>query len=102
TAVRPGLGNAVKDNPSRPAIGAAVTVRLPDGRQLVAEVDGGTGFAGKRSPDVHFGLGQADEVSVEVRYRDPRGQLRQEMFSLKAGWHTIRLGWPEEGKGERS
>src|SRR5438270_10563835 len=38
TAVKAGLGHAVQDDPGRPAIGAAVTVRMPDGRKLVAQV----------------------------------------------------------------
>ncbi len=41
----------------RPAIGAAATVFLPDGRRMTAQVDGGNGHSGKRSQDLHFGLG---------------------------------------------
>ena len=43
---------------SRPAIGARVAIRLSDGRSFSAEVDGGNGHSGKRSPDIHVGLGQ--------------------------------------------
>jgi hypothetical protein len=102
TAVKQGLSHPVRDNPSRPAVGAAVSVQLADGRKLVGQVDGGSGFSGKRSPDVHLGLGQATEGTVEVRWRDPEGQPRQETFNLKAGWYTIQLGWPEAEKGGRS
>jgi hypothetical protein len=42
---------------TRPAIGARVAVRLSDGRRFSAEVDGGNGHSGKRSPDIHIGLG---------------------------------------------
>ncbi len=42
---------------SRPAIGARVVVTLADGRSFVREVDGGNGHSGKRSPEIHIGLG---------------------------------------------
>ena len=41
-------GHPRADRPSRPAIGAAVKVHLPDGRRLVSQVDGGSGHSGKR------------------------------------------------------
>jgi hypothetical protein len=83
----------------RPATGAAATVRLPDGRRLVAQVDGGNGHSGKRSPDLHFGLGhlsQVARVEVDLRWRDPDGRVHQQTLSLRAGWHTVLLGWPGE------
>ena len=86
--------------PGRPAIGAAVAIRLPDGRKRVAQVDGGSGYAGKRAPDVHLGLDTIAEAPVEIRWRDPDGNPHEETFQLKAGWHTIRLGWPADRKGE--
>jgi hypothetical protein len=101
TLVKPGVGHPVKDNPGRPAVGAAVAVRLPDGRKRVAQVDGGTGFSGKRAPDIHLGLDTLAEAPVEIRWRDPDGEPHEETFTLKAGWYTIRLGWPADGKGER-
>jgi len=67
---------------------------LPDGQLRVAQADGGSGFAGKRAPDVHLGLGAVAEAPVQVRWRDPDGNRHEETFPLKAGWHTIRLGWP--------
>lgn len=42
---------------SRPALGAHVAIRLSDGRTFNREVDGGNGHSGKRSPDIHVGLG---------------------------------------------
>ncbi|MFM7787540.1 MAG: ASPIC/UnbV domain-containing protein, partial [Microcystis panniformis] len=61
------LNPALSPNPSSekgkmaiPAIGAAVKVSLPDGSQLVAQVDGGNGHSGVRSPVLHFGLGKID------------------------------------------
>ena len=102
TVVKPGLRQAAGDAPGRPAVGAVVTVELPDGGKRVAFSDGGSGFSGKRSPDVHMGLGDLEEVPVTVRWRDPGGRMREEKFRLKAGWHTVRLGWPAEEKGKDS
>ena len=51
------------DSPNRSAVGAVVKVSLPDGRLLVTQVDGGNGHSGKRSPDVHFGLGSVSPPS---------------------------------------
>ena len=52
---------------SRPAIGARVAIRLSDGRSFTSEVDGGNGHSGKRSPDIHFGLGSvAPGTSAEL------------------------------------
>lgn len=79
----------------RPALGATATVILPDGRRLVAQVDGGNGHSGKRSPELFFGLGQlaADTpLQVELRWRDTQGQVRQEIHTLTSGWHTVMLG----------
>ena len=98
TLVEPGVGHPVAEITGRPAIGAVVTVRLPDGRKRVAQMDGGTGYAGKRAPDVHLGLDTITEAPVEIRWRDPDGNPHEETFQLKAGWHTIRLGWPAEDR----
>ena len=79
----------------RPAIGAFVTVHLPDGRPLVAQVDGGNGHSGKRSPDLHFGLGQLSPdqaLRVELRWRDQGGQIHQDTVQLSPGWYTVLLG----------
>jgi enediyne biosynthesis protein E4 len=100
TLAKPGIGHSTEEIPGRPAIGAAVAIRLPDGRKRVAQIDGGTGYAGKRAPDVHLGLDTIAEAPVEIRWRDPDGNPHQETFQLKAGWHTIRLGWPADGKRE--
>lgn len=91
--------------PGVAAIGAAVSVRLPAGHglapflpgltQLVAQVDGGNGHSGKRSPAVRFGLGDwpaERALTVEVRWRDTSGQPRCEVLSLRPGWYTVRLG----------
>ncbi len=77
-----------------PAFGAVATARLPDGRVLVGQVDGGSGHTGAKSPDIHLGLGAlpADSpVEVEVTWRDGGGTLRTESMTLRPGWHTITL-----------
>ncbi|HET6878527.1 MAG TPA: CRTAC1 family protein [Pirellulales bacterium] len=100
TLVEPGIGHTIEEIPGRPAVGAAVTVRMPDGGKRVAQVDAGSGYAGKRAPDVHLGLGKVAEVPVEIRWRDPDGNPHQETFDLKVGWHTIRLAWPADKEKE--
>jgi enediyne biosynthesis protein E4 len=100
TLAVPGIGHPVSEIPGRPAIGAAVAIQLPDGHKRVAQVDGGSGYAGKRAPDVHLGLDLIAEAPVTIRWRDPDGNPHEETFPLKAGWHTIRLGWPADRKSE--
>jgi enediyne biosynthesis protein E4 len=81
--------------PSRPAIGATATVRLPDGRVRIAQVDGGNGHSGKRSPDLHFGLGDVPEtqtVEVDLQWRDSGGAVGRQRVTLTPGWHTVILG----------
>jgi hypothetical protein len=108
TQVRPGrVGLAL---PGVAAVGASVRVRLPAGHglapflprltQLVAEVDGGNGHSGKRSPAVRFGLGALpaqQPLAVEVRWRDAAGQVRCESLALRPGWYTVRLGQSAQG-----
>jgi hypothetical protein len=93
-AVQVRTGHPGADTPGRPAIGATALVHLPDGRRLVGQVDGGCGHSGKRSPDLHFGLGQGggnEPVRVELRWRSPDGQVREHTLHLTPGWHTVRL-----------
>jgi hypothetical protein len=90
-----------KDGPGaalgRPAVGAAVTVYLPDGRRLVGQVDGGSGHSGKRAPTLHFGLGRIaaaasrDLLRVDVRWRDAGGAVRSRTLHLTPGWHRVML-----------
>lgn len=80
---------------ARPAIGASVRVHLPNGQVQVAQVDGGNGHSGARSPELHFGLGQvANNLSlpVELQWRDSGGKVHQESLLLEPGWHTVLLG----------
>ena len=86
-------GHPGVDTHDWPAIGAQATVILPDGRKLVAQVDGGNGHSGKRSPDLHFGLGKTGaEVNVELRWRGTDGHVHQHTLRLPPGWHTVQLG----------
>jgi hypothetical protein len=92
TAIRDGhLAGGV---PGYPAVGARVTVYLPDGRRLTQQVDGGNGHSGKNSPDLHFGLGKAGKGSLRVAFdwRDRHGTIRHQEASLAPGWHTVLLG----------
>jgi hypothetical protein len=88
-------GHPPAGRPSRPAIGAAVTVHLPDGRRRVSQVDGGSGHSGKRAPDIHLGLGDVEAgvlLNVDVRWRGADGKLRSRTLQVTPGWHTVRLG----------
>jgi hypothetical protein len=92
-------GHPRADRPSRPAIGAAVTVHLPDGRRLVSQVDGGSGHSGKRSRDIHLGLGQVEAgalLNVDVHWRGADGKLRSRTWQVTPGWHTV---WLESSNG---
>jgi hypothetical protein len=93
-------GHPGPDTFGRAAIGATATVYLPDGRRLVAQVDGGNGHSGKRGPELHFGLGvtQANQpLRVEIHWRNPGGQVTSETLSLAPGWHTVVLGRQKQG-----
>ena len=87
-------GHPRPDDDTRPAIGAVATVHLPDGRRLVAQVDGGTGHSGKRPPDLHFGLGRVQRVNparVDLQWRAADGMIRAHTLAMSPGWHTVLL-----------
>jgi len=80
-----GLGGAVT--------GAQVTVTTADGRKHVGRVDPGSGHSGKRSFEVHIGLGDAaGPLEVDLSWRDRTGTPRQQKLQLTPGWHTLRVG----------
>ncbi|ONI89793.1 RNA-binding protein [Saccharothrix sp. ALI-22-I] len=80
--------------PGSAVVGAQATVTTSDGRKHIARVDGGSGHSGKRSNEIHIGLGhQVDgPVQVQLEWRDRTGQLRQQTMQLTTGWHNLRLG----------
>jgi hypothetical protein len=81
----------------RAAVGAAVRVTLPSGRVLTRHVDGGNGHSGKRSPDIHFGLGEvAGPVLVKIDWRDRFGRVQHKLVRLNPGWYTVLLGSDSE------
>jgi hypothetical protein len=88
-------GHPSTDLYGRPAFGASVSVELPGGRKFFGQVDGGSGHSGKRSSDLHFGLGQisADTpLKVDLAWRDGQGKVEHKTVWLKPGWHSIELG----------
>lgn len=100
TLVRPGHPNV--NVQGRAAIGATATVYLDDGSRLWSYVNGGNGHSGKSNPELHFGLGFTapnKPLRVEVRWRDPGGEVNQEFLALTPGWHTVVLGWKSK-KGD--
>jgi hypothetical protein len=89
-------GRPGRDTPGWAAIGATATVHLPNGRRLVAQVDGGNGFSGKSSSDLHFGLGHLSgdsQLRVDLHWRDPGGQVHLQTVYLPLGWSTVVLAW---------
>src|SRR6185295_6556597 len=87
----PAVGEAAPSG--SPAIGARATVELPDGRRLVAQVDGGTGHSGKRDPQLHFGLGKRapERLVVEIAWRDRAGKIANRRIVLPPGRHRLVL-----------
>ncbi|HYN97059.1 MAG TPA: CRTAC1 family protein [Pilimelia sp.] len=80
--------------PGSPAVGAQVSVTTADGRTLIGHVDGGSGHSGKRSTDVHIGLGAdvTGPLTVKLCWRDRGGEVREDEITLAPGWHTLQLG----------
>ena len=90
-------GHSINGTLSRPAIGATVNIRLPNGKQLVAQTDSSNGHAGKRSPDLLFGLGTLPQdtlISVAIHWRDQQGKVQCSALNLSPGWYTVWLGPP--------
>jgi len=81
--------------PGSPMIGAEVTVTTPSGHKFISRVDGGSGHSGKRSHEVHIGLGENvnGPVAVQLKWRDSKGKAHQQDMQLTAGvWHCVELG----------
>lgn len=96
TIVREGVPTG--DMRGRAAVGAKVSVTLPNGRVLTRQVDGGNGHSGKRSSDLHFGLGEvAGPVQVRIDWRDRFGHVQHKALRVNPGWYTVLLGSNSEG-----
>jgi enediyne biosynthesis protein E4 len=88
-----GATPAVLEGPGSPVIGAEVTVTTSDGHRYIDRVDGGSGHSGKRSHEVHIGLGNTTgPVQVHLAWRDTKGQVHQQDLTLSTGKHCIELG----------
>lgn len=89
------LGLRLTDDTSgAPAVGTQVCVTTPDGRKYISRVDGGSGHSGKRSNEVHIGLGDSvsGPVQVNLKWRDRNGQTHEQDLQLTTGWHSLQLG----------
>ncbi|WP_433574568.1 CRTAC1 family protein [Nocardia brasiliensis] len=76
----------------QPAYNATVTVRTADGRTIHSQLDGGSGHSGKRSFDVHFGLGASTgPVTAEIAWLDNNGVPRHQTLQLRPGTHALML-----------
>jgi hypothetical protein len=92
-----GLRISHEGAPGSPVIGAQVTVTTPDGHKYISRVDGGSGHSGKRSHEVHFGLGldygdTAGPLQVHLQWRDRTGAVHEQDLQLTTGWHSLQLG----------
>ena len=90
-------GHPGVDLRGRPAYAAQARLTLPDGHKLVGQVDGGSGHSGRRSPDIHLGLGKLKlntPLDVTLTWRDIHGRFQQTTLKLAPGWHSVLLGNP--------
>jgi enediyne biosynthesis protein E4 len=81
-------------------VGAIAKLRYPDGREVVAQVDGGSGHSGKRSKEIHFGLGSIDAkapLPVDLLWRDSQGVVHEEKRTFEPGYHLVHLGSEVKG-----
>jgi enediyne biosynthesis protein E4 len=94
-------GHPAPGTRGRQAIGAQVTVHLPDGGRYVTQVDGGNGHGGKQSPEVHVGLGAVPSdqpLTVDLAWRDAAGVAHRQTVRLLPGSHTVLLASPGAGE----
>src|SRR5690606_5505989 len=77
----------------RYAVGASVEVYLPNNEILLAEVDGGSGHSGKRSHEIHFGIGETKitKFPALIKWRDLNGEIQERNIEVTPGWQTIWL-----------
>ncbi|WP_437050797.1 CRTAC1 family protein [Streptomyces sp. enrichment culture] len=88
------LGLKLTHPDGAPVVGAEVCVELPDGTKRITRLDGGGGHSGKRSTDVHLGLGKdvRTPVPTEITWRDRTGEVHTQKLKLAPGWHSLQLG----------
>ncbi len=87
------------------AIGARARIagHEPSGAQI-AQVDGGNGHSGKRSPELHFGLGdwpRSQAVPVDLSWRRSDGSRGHSQLRLTPGSYVVRLSARAPGTLER-
>ncbi|WP_422384574.1 CRTAC1 family protein [Roseibium album] len=78
---------------TRAAIGALARVSLPDGTSIVGFSDVSNGHSGRRSSEIHFGLGEIAEdtlIEILVKWRDSDG-VQTKNFKKAAGRHRLVL-----------
>ncbi|MFJ9431947.1 CRTAC1 family protein [Streptomyces sp. NPDC101490] len=87
------LGLKLTHPSGSPVVDAQVTVTLADGTRRISRVDGGGGHSGKRSHEVHIGLGEQGDTPVQVRlkWRDRSGQTHEKELRLAPGRHALEL-----------
>ncbi|MFI7288508.1 CRTAC1 family protein [Streptomyces anulatus] len=87
------LGLKLTHPSGSPVVDAQVTVTLPDGTRRVSRVDGGGGHSGKRSHEVHIGLGEQSGTPLPVRlkWRDRSGAVHEKDLRLAPGRHDLQL-----------
>jgi len=61
---------------NREGLGAEVTVALPDGRRILKQLDGKSGYLSQSDLPLYFGLADADHADrIEVRWPSGRTQM---------------------------
>jgi enediyne biosynthesis protein E4 len=79
--------------PGSPVTGAQVKVTTAEGKCYIQRVDGSSGHSGRRSSEVHIGLGDAKgPVDVELTWRDRKGEVHKQKLELSQGRHSLVLG----------
>ena len=71
-------GHPGPDTPGRPAVGAYAALPTVDGK-VMCQIDGGSGHAGRSSPQIHFGLGampKGQAVEVKLKWIDATASCR--------------------------
>jgi hypothetical protein len=92
-------GHPGPDLSGRPAIGAQAILHLPGNQLVVGQVDGGSGHSGKRSHEIHFGLGNIagdTKIPIDLRWRALNGRVCTTRLTVTPGWHTVQLGCEQE------